>query len=53
MLTRFQSPQPQLRTRCVIVSANNEIEWANVASESLSASPTPRDAGQRLIKPGA
>jgi len=49
MLTRFQSASTATPDAMLIVSRNNEIEWANVASERLFGITTPRDAGQRLI----
>lgn len=49
MLTRFQSASSATPDAMLIVSPQNEIEWANVASERLFGITTPRDAGQRLI----
>jgi two-component system phosphate regulon sensor histidine kinase PhoR len=49
MLTRFQSASTATPDAMLIVSRNNEIEWANVASERLFGITTPRDTGQRLI----
>jgi len=49
MLTRFQSASTATPDAMLIVSRNNEIEWANVASERLFGITTPRDSGQRLI----
>jgi len=49
MLTRFQSASSATPDAMLIVSPQNEIEWANAASERLFGITTPRDAGQRLI----
>ena len=49
MLTRFQSASTATPDAMLIVSRNNEIEWANVASERLFGITTPRDTGMRLI----
>jgi two-component system phosphate regulon sensor histidine kinase PhoR len=48
MLTRFQSASSATPDAMLIVSPQNEIEWANVASERLFGITTPRDTGQRL-----
>lgn len=49
MLTRFQSASSATPDAMLILSRNNEIEWANPASERLFGIATPRDGGQRII----
>ena len=49
MLTRFQSASAATPDAMVILSRDNEIEWANPAGERLLGITTPRDAGQRII----
>lgn len=49
MLARFQSASAATPDAMLILSRENEIEWANPAGERLLGIITPRDAGQRLI----
>jgi two-component system, OmpR family, phosphate regulon sensor histidine kinase PhoR len=49
MLTRFQSASSATPDAMLILSPQNDIEWANPASERLFGIATPRDSGQRVI----
>ena len=49
MLARFQSASAATPDAMLILTRQNEIEWANPAGERLLGILTPRDAGQRLI----
>jgi len=49
MLTRFQSASSATPDAMLILSPQNDIEWANPASERLFGIVTPRDSGQRVI----
>lgn len=49
MLSRFQSASAALPDAMLILSRQNEIEWANAASERLFGISTPRDTGVRLV----
>jgi two-component system phosphate regulon sensor histidine kinase PhoR len=48
MLGRFQSASAATPDATLILSSNDEIEWANSASERLLGIATPRDSGQRI-----
>ena len=49
MLARFQSASAATPDAMLILTRENEIEWANPAGERLLGIVTPRDTGQRLI----
>ncbi|MBI3898136.1 MAG: phosphate regulon sensor histidine kinase PhoR [Gammaproteobacteria bacterium] len=48
LLVRFQSASAAMPDAVVILSENEEIEWANPAAEHLLGLDYPRDAGVRL-----
>ncbi len=48
MLTRFQSAAAAMPDAVVIVSEDDDIEWANPASATLLGIRFPRDTGMRL-----
>lgn len=48
MLTRFQEAAAALPDGMVILSRENEIEWANPAAERMLGLAFPRDGGQRI-----
>jgi two-component system phosphate regulon sensor histidine kinase PhoR len=49
MLQRFQSASAATPDAMLILTRDNEIEWANPAGERLLGIVTPRDTGQRVI----
>jgi two-component system phosphate regulon sensor histidine kinase PhoR len=48
MVSRFQSAASAMPDAMVIVSENDEIEWANPSAENLLGIHFPRDTGMRL-----